>query len=175
MFMPFFKTFIQIMLLRKGPQDVAYSRVMLGVLLIFVLALQFTAMLLPAATKNTAIQINVVVYVILSIGIGMGGVYLLLRWFAHPERLIQTLTAMIGVSVCFVVLRLLAASFLLVLGSKPVLSISLAWLLIAWELLIDAHILRHALSISLLAAGMVSYSFFLIDIMLAQHFGLLGN
>lgn len=175
MFMPFFKTFIQIMLLRKGPQDVAYSRVMLALLIFMEVVLVILVHPVVSALAKPVSINSLIAYVISSIGFEFGGVYLLLRYYHHQERLVQTMTALQGVGLCFALLWMVFASYLSTIGKDVTVVASLGLLINIWALVVNAHILRHALSISLLAGGLIAYGFYFFGVALENYFGLLGN
>ena len=83
------------------------------------------------------------------------GVIMLLGLRKMPERVPQTLSALAGTGI---ILGLLA--FLLLLQADPAVNqplLGLAYLgLVGWSLAVDAHIYRHALSINMSLAVLVS-------------------
>ncbi len=72
----------------------------------------------------------------------------LLTWRKHPERFAQTLSALAGVGVFFN-----AITWALLSGFDPAQgrpALALAWFSVfIWSLFVDAHIYRHALSVTL--------------------------
>ena len=151
--MPLLKTFINLCLLRAQPQD------------------------LPAAPALTAATL--VAYTLVGLGLslpvlGFGRAALwavldtlviavlthsALRMRHFPERLQQTLTALLG------------SGALIGLVAWPIIGtensvIQLALLL--WNLSIVAHILRHALSVPLGLGIIVSFGYFLVELTVAM-------
>lgn len=175
MFTSYLKLFLQIMLLRKGPQDVPYSTVLPGLLLIVVIALQFLVLLLPDSKVQEVAAGQIIGFILVNTAIGIGGVYLLLRVLRQAARAVQTLSAWLGVSIIFGVAHLLLHLLWLLMQplGEPIGLLSL--ILLGWSLVVDAHIFRQALSISWLAAGMLAFCFFMISLALQSTFGLLGS
>ena len=76
----------------------------------------------------------------------------LLYWRRHTTRFAQTLSALVGVGIVFK-----AITWALLTQSDPALNqpmLALAWFVVIWSLFVDAHIYRHALSVTL-STGML--------------------
>ena len=98
-------------------------------------------------------------------------VYFVLRALDRSERFVQTFCAIIGVGILF---NLLSWPVLAVLADETThetlkSSMSLAFLLIiSWEVLVKAHIFRHALEMKMFSALALSFSLFFISVALSQ-------
>lgn len=175
MFTSLFKLFLQIILLRKGPQDVPYSRNLLLILFVCVISLRILALFIPAEGIAVIPATDRLLFVLTSMLISIGGVYVLLRIFHYEARAVQTITAMLGVTLMFIAVGQVVIVLAVIVGGIPDLTTTLIMIILIWSLVIDAHILRQALSISLIIAGMLAYSFFLAELALMKYFGLMGS
>ena len=141
-----FELFLAICLLRKGPQDVPVSPVLLRLTL---LSYGISGVLIPLLDVDllTALALTV-----LDIALLTGLTYGVLTLGHYPSRFTQTLTALFGTGA---LLQLLALPLLFLLKQETVNASAPAWLvllwlgLFIWGIVIMAHILRHALSTSL--------------------------
>ncbi|MDX1459725.1 MAG: hypothetical protein R3348_01595 [Xanthomonadales bacterium] len=153
-----------ILRLRRGPQDLpaswTFAGIMLGIYLVFGV---YTGQALdsenPASTglAIAALQFTAV------------AVLLTLRKF--PERLPQTLSALAGVGI---ILGVLSFAFLVQADpnrQQPVLA--MAWFAVFfWSLVVDGHIYRHALSISmqqgiLVAVLLLAASYVMVELVIS--------
>jgi hypothetical protein len=175
MFTSLFKLFLQIILLRKGPQDLPYSRNLLLLLLFCVISLRLLALFIPAENIAIVPAADRMLFVLASMLVGIGGVYVLLRLFHYSARGVQTITAMLGVTLLFYAIGQILTIMFTVMGGGSGLNTPIVMVILIWSLVVDAHILRQALSISLLIAGMLAYSFFLAELALMNYFGLIGS
>ncbi|MFO1434001.1 MAG: hypothetical protein U1F76_28570 [Candidatus Competibacteraceae bacterium] len=141
-----FELFLAICLLRKGPQDVPASPVLLRLTLLSY-GISGVLMRLLDADLPTALTLTVLDSALLA-GLAYGA--LTLRHY--PSRLTQTLTALLGTGT---LLQLLALPLMLLLQQDVVAANAPVWLvllwlgLFIWSIVIMAYILRHALSTSL--------------------------
>jgi len=95
-------------------------------------------------------------------------IYLLLRLIGYAERAMQTITAIAG-SGLFISLVLLPALLTLNLAVDATQSFALLILIDnIWRIAVNAHIFRHALSISLLMAMILSVSYLLLGVLVAD-------
>ena len=138
-----FELFLDICLLRKGPQDVPASPVLLRLTL---LSYGISDVLIPLldVALPTALALTV-----LDISLLTGLTYGLLALRDSRPRFRQTLTALLGTGT---LLQLLALPLLFLLQQEAVDASAPAWLvllwlgLFIWSVVIMAHILRQALS-----------------------------
>lgn len=135
-----------ICLLRAGPQDLPVSRVLLGLMLSGYLLVS-TLVSLPGYPVATAMQIAVT-----DLGLLLAFAGSLLFITGNMARLNQTLTALAGSGVLLGLLALpLVQSLYQAQDAEQVsVAVLMFWLLLmGWSLLVVAHIIRHALSVTL--------------------------
>jgi hypothetical protein len=97
--------------------------------------------------------------------------YLVLQALNRRSRFLQTFSAILGVGVLFNLLSWPVFSILADVSVSESLktSMSLVFLmLISWEVLVKAHIFRHALEMKMFGALALSFSLFFISIALSQ-------
>ena len=137
--------FWDICLLRRGPQVLPYSLALLGLVLFLQTLL---GILFIAITK---FSLDNIIISILNTGFMVLLYTAVLLLFSHIDRLVQTLTAVAG---CDVLLGLIGLP-LIILGvwfGQDSEILAMFWLiLLLWNILVAAHILRHALVIPLIA------------------------
>lgn len=152
--------FWRISRLQKGPEDIPASTALFVLLLIL-------SLLLDLVSTNLGLPDVRVFEVLLIVIIANASILaltaMLLQVFGYLQRIMQTLIAMLGASVF---ITLFAMPVLLALQSRmdnPGGWGMLLLVLEVWHLMITAHILRSALSVSML-----------LGIMLATGYKLLG-
>ena len=108
---------------------------------------------------NTVVVYNIVL---------LSAVFLLLKIVGYAPRAVQTLSAIAG-SGLVISLVLLPALLMLDSGKEQSQAIAL-YILIdnVWRIVVNAHIFRHALSIGLLLAMVISLSYLLFGVMIAE-------
>ncbi len=132
-----------IMRLRNGPQVLPYSY---GLLLVF---MAIHMLIDIVFSGREALQWPNLLGSVVNTLFTAGFVYVLLQWARKMQRLVQTLLALLGVEI----LIGLIGAVMLLLYKIPALSalVSLMWLgLVVWNVMIAAHIFRHALDIRML-------------------------
>ena len=138
--------FLAICLLRKGPQDVPASPVLLCLTL---LSYGLSGVLIPLLDVDLSTSLMLTV---LDIALLTGLTYGALTLRDYRQRFMQTLTALLGTGT---LLQLLALPLLFLLEQEGAGSGGPGWswllwlVLFIWGIVIMAHILRHALSTSL--------------------------
>lgn len=158
------RLFWEICLLRKGPQDVPSAVVLFWLLFLigFVVDVFMAVNFVDFQPALFLVLANILVL--------FGMVISLLAMFRYKNRIIQTLTTLIGAGLVFSFLRM---PLLFVFKSYPdsagIFGIMEIFLLI-WNLLVVAHILRHALSTELFVAGMLSFGYFMVSYQLVDYF-----
>lgn len=151
--------------LKSNPQDLP-KEIYLLVLAIFagILVDSFSSSILIPKLSSLDILQAVVFYNLAS----LLAIYFLVRLVGFRERALQTVTAIAGSGV-FISLVLLPA--LLVVNASANAAISFAFLILAdnvWRIIVNAHIFRHALSIGLLMAMILSVSYLLFGVLIAD-------
>jgi hypothetical protein len=162
-----FAVFRDIVLLRRGPQDLPYAPGLLIALLLLSLMISLgVAGLAPSAPMPLG-------RALFSLGMMLLLPALALRMADRSARFVQTATALAGADVA---LTLLAIPILLGVGQVPedttqttALQVACIWLLLAqmvFHLVVRASILRHALEVPLRAGMLLSVAFFVIELVL---------
>lgn len=157
-----FELFFDICLLRRGPQDLPASPGLLRLAAIVYAVVALTLALVGSEIGRAAAQ------VLIDIVLTLAFVHGLLRWKGHAERVVQTLTAMFGVSAILTAMGLPLLFWLRrfvddqgMVGAGGDLPSFLWFLLFMWSLLVSGHILRNALEIRLgtavLMAGVYTF------------------
>ena len=159
------RTFWEICLLQKAPQDIPYSR---GLFLLVLLA----GFLVDNVNLNIALPEVAIASVIMVVSLHtlflLGSLSALLTLMGYRARIFQTLTALVGTGI---IISLLAFPVLLMVSrvaSEPGYFGLILLLLNIWSLLVTAHVLRHALSIGFLLAGLLAFGYFMISIKLVD-------
>ncbi|MCQ4167436.1 hypothetical protein [Tahibacter harae] len=176
--MPEFLSILRdIVLLRRGPQDLPYSPSALGTVAVATVAVSGIANSLLGEGMEVA-MVRTAVLVALSLGL----LYLLLLSQQRQARFNQTALASLLVSAVFslVLLPVLALSGPLPTPGTPPESVTgtqmLSMLLIIiaglWKFVIDAHILRHALEIRFMPALLIAFAMELaVTVLVSALFG----
>ena len=159
--MQLIKTFWDICRLKAGPQDLPTGHYLLvaAVFAGIIVDSFSTSVLIPSLSSLEIIQILVTYNIIL-----LAAVYLLLTVLGYAQRGMQTLTAMAGSGL---LISLVLLPSLLMLNSAQEEVKSFAFYILAdtvWRIAVNAHIFRHALSISLLMAMIVSMSYLIFSL-----------
>jgi hypothetical protein len=165
--MSVFQKLLALMLLKSGPQDLPYSS-KLTVLLAAVYIVSGIMVL------NTTLKPeDMVSGIVLGFAVQYVFTWSILKALNKIARFVQTFSAMLGVGIVF---NMLSWPVFSALTAAPVSAelqsyMSLAFLLIiSWEVLVKAHILRHALEMNMFGALVLSFSLFFISIVLSQLF-----
>jgi hypothetical protein len=149
---------MELCLLRAVPQALPASRWLLGFSLVTYLLLSLATTALSAGFV-VGLQVAMLDFVLLC-----GFVMALLYLVNKPRRILQTLSALAGAGSILAVPAILLT---LVSGSgigPDTQSLSVLWLLLLfWNLLVTAHILRHALSSSLALGIGLSLAYILVS------------
>lgn len=156
---------IALLFLKSAPQDLPFAKAF-AVRLSFLY--WFTGVLVLSTTLRPGLEVQSMG---LSLVILLGFVYIVLRAFNLEARFVQTVSAMAGVSLLF---NLVSWPLLYVVaantgGESTLALVSLFFLmLISWEILVKAHIFKHALELSMFKAMILSFSLFFITMTLSQ-------
>jgi len=156
---------LAMLFLKSVPQDLPHNK-----LLSVILALVYWAsgILVLSSTLNPSVLLG---SMSLSLAVMLIFVYGILRLFHLQVRFVQTFSAVIGVGLIF---NLASWPLLAVLvdnssSSSMVSTMSFAFLmLISWEILVKAHIFKHALEVGMLNALLLSFAIFFITMTLSQ-------
>ena len=136
--------------LRRGPQDAPHSPRLLAEIAALLVALELTL----AWLKGMSLR-DVFAGALLSLVVTLGALHLLLALRGLRNRFVQSAIALVGCSFLFTVITL---PFNLLIGDVPAnaqqmtptqLLIGFILLpIVVWQLLVNAHILRHSLDVS---------------------------
>jgi len=156
---------LALLFLKTAPQDLPYSlRYAVRLAVFYVLS----GLLVLQTTLNPE---DILAGLMLSLGIQFVFTYTVLRALNRSARMLQTFTAILGVGILF---NLLSWPILAALADEASAeavrsTMSLMFLLIiSWEVLVKAHIFKHALEMKMFSALALSLSLFFISIALSQ-------
>ncbi len=158
---------IALLILKAAPQDLTYSS---RITVQYVVAYILSGILVLQTTLNPD---DMLAGLFLSLVIQGVFTYVVLKALNHSARFMQTFGAIIGVGILF---NLLSWPVLSVLADEASVdslmsTMSLIYLLlISWEVLVKAHIFKHALEMKMYSALALSFSLFFISIALSQLF-----
>lgn len=158
--------FWEICLLRGTPRELPRSPVLLG--LVVALGLVIDNINLGFAVP-AASAVQVAGAVLVHTGLLAGSLTGLLALTGYAARVVQTLTALIGSGL---ILSLIAMPLIMLSGLSGQLALVLAVLLVIlniWSLLVTMHILRHALSINRILAGLLAAGYYLLSLMVIER------
>lgn len=172
----FLLTLRDIVLLRRGPQDLPFTPSLLG--MVFVADVALSALMESLLNLGEGALLRNVA----GTGLALGLIYLLLYAKQFQARFIQTGLAFLLVSVVFTALIVVLFTVLAPLplpGTKPelvtgaqMLSLLAFFALALWKLAVDAHVLRHALEIRYLLALPIALGLhFAVSVLVGALFG----
>ena len=159
------RIFLNICRLKAGPQDLpkGLSLLIIVILAGIILDSLTTPIFLPKLSVIDIIKVVVIYNIIL-----LTAIYLLFKLIGYTERVTQTITAVVGAGI-FISLVLLPALLMMNSIDEQMKSISLFILIDnVWRIVVNAHIFRHALSVSFLMAMILSVSYLLFGALVAD-------
>lgn len=143
--------------LRRGPQDLPYSPLLLLVACVVSLGLQLVI------ARVMGVEHDTLGAGMLSLAFNLGALLLLLNLRDKRSRFVQTALAMLC---CALLFTLLSLPIVLLIGSRPPTPEQLTPLqallgllslpLLIWKIMVDAHILRHSLDVPFLAGIVIA-------------------
>jgi len=156
---------LAIMLLRAGPQDLPYSR-SLFVISTFLYLASGVLVLTTAMSSGQAVA-NMVLDVVVLLAFS----YICLSLLKYKARFVQMVTALAGIGI---VCHLLAWPLFMQLqdmqeqeqGVK--IAALLMLLLISWQVLVFAHVFRHAMQMSMMRALALSFGYLFFSMAAAE-------
>ena len=159
------RIFWDICRLKTGPQNLPKGRYLLiAVVLAGIVVDSFsTAIFIPKLSITEIINVVTIYNISLLVA-----VYFLLRVIGYTERAIQTVTAIAGTGL-LISLVLLPGLLMMDSANEQVKSFAIFILIDnVWRIAVNAHILRHALSVSFLMAMILSVSYLLFGVLVAD-------
>lgn len=166
-----FRILFDIILRRRGPQDLPYSIPLLRGLLCAMVGLQLLVMF---ALRE---RIDAPERIVLSLLLTLALPWAVLRMRGMQARYVQTLSALVGTGILF---SLALAPLLWLVHDLPLPTpdtpatplqgvVSLFGLgLVAWKLAVDGHIWRHALGWPMVGGVLVAFGLFLLEVGIEQ-------
>jgi drug/metabolite transporter (DMT)-like permease len=149
-----------ILLLRRGPQDLPFSSSLLGALILLALAIGLAVSAQRVPVSVAAPQLGFEVLLLLALA------WVPLAVAKRRERFIQTATALVATAIAF---NLLAVPVVLGVGELPkdpralsAVQVLLGWLslvLLAWKLVVSGHVLRQALDVPMRIGVLIAAAF----------------
>ena len=156
---------LALMILKSAPQDLPYSpqfAVQMAIVYIFSGLVVLQSTLSPDDMLGG---------LLLGLFVQLVFTYLVLRALNRSARFVQTISAMLAVSILFNLLSwpvfIVVADAAATEGLKATMSLMFL-LIISWEVLVKAYIFRHALEMKMLSALALSFSLFFISVTLSQ-------
>lgn len=151
------KVFVDICLLRKGPQDLPASLFLLGVVVAahWGLGVVFSLFTLPPFHA----LLGGLIGTLLLLGVVQG----LLALHRKQPRLLQTATALAGAEVLLGLVALPFSAWVFWGESDRLVPSLISLLIIVWSVVVASHILRHALSVSQPAAVLFALGYTLLS------------
>lgn len=156
---------IALLILKATPQDLPYST---QLTLKLVAGYVISGIVVLQATLNPD---GLIQELLLGLLIQLVFTYAVLRALNHVERFLQTFCAILGVGLLFNLISWPILAMLSDAAASDTMksSLSLMFLMImSWEVLVKAHIYKHALEIKMFSALALSFSLFFISIALLQ-------
>jgi hypothetical protein len=163
--MPVLQKILALLILKSAPQDLPYSP-QLSVQLAVVYILSGIVVL-----QTTVAPDDILAGILLGLLVQVLFTYLVLRALNKRARFVQTISAMLGAGILFNLLSWPVFAFFSDDAPNENLqaTMSLVFLLvISWEVLVKAHIFKHALDMKMFGALALSFSLFFISVALSQ-------
>ncbi len=156
-----FRLFLDIALLKKGPQDVPYSPFLFVFLFVIVFVVEIVTSFIPGYDgKVIDFGVNIRFFIVANIVI-ISVIFLLFKYYGKADRFLQSLTAITGAELILVIIQLPAVFFVMNgAGGEPSIIVDFAALVLmvtlVWDLVIYMHIFHIALATPRINAAMLS-------------------
>ncbi|PCJ84408.1 MAG: hypothetical protein COA54_13690 [Thiotrichaceae bacterium] len=151
--------------LKAAPEDMPYSVQKTAQI---AMAYLFSGIIVLQTTLNPE---NILVGLLLGFFVQFGFLYIILKALNRNSRFMQSFFAILGVGLFFNIMSWPVFSIMADELSNDELKASMSLLflmLISWEVLVKAHIFRHALDMKMFSALALSFSLFFISVALSQ-------
>ena len=152
------RTFFDITLRRKGPEDLPASAFLLAVTVLLSIAVQVPLTWIIFGSGGPILPTLAI-----DLGLLVLCLWLLLRLTGFASRFGQTLTALLGTSALLNVVSLpftIWNSSLPAAQPKPLIPSAVILALVLWSFFVDAHILARALSTSIFVGLLITIGYF---------------
>jgi hypothetical protein len=156
----FLKVFVDIVLWRRGPQDLPASTLLFALVTAAYVAVSVVQLAMLHEAGNVWF-----VFVVLDPVLLVTGTWLLLRLYRHPERFVQTATAVLGTGALLGFVVYLPLQWLLsAVGAGPesTLAGTAALALVVVFALVTGRILQQAMESNLLTGVALALTYFLL-------------
>jgi hypothetical protein len=155
---PFFNLIRDICLLRRAPQDLPYSVANLFAVVVACVLLDLAVAVVRATPLADALA-----GAVLGLGFTLGTLNLVLSLRGLRNRFVQAATALLACALAF---TLLSLPLLLLTGEPPksaatatplqLLLSAIGLPLLVWQVIVEAHVLRHSLDVPFLTGIMIA-------------------
>ena len=159
--------FVRICLLRKGPQDLPTSEVLLVITLAAYTTSGILASFLRLAPGDALLA--GMLDTLLMCGLTIA----LLHIRQHRARINQTLTALAGSGALMTVLALPCITWVdrvIKAGGEPGVGLIAFWLLVVWSFAVMGHVIRHALSVPFFKGVIIAFGFYFVSFQVQNSF-----
>ncbi len=159
------RNLLSLLFLKSAPQDLPYSLALSLQLVVFYV---LSGLLVLQTTLQPDDMLG---GIILGLLVQLVFTYLVLAALNKSARFMQTLSALLGIGLLFNLLSWPVFSVLADATSQESIKATMSLLfllLISWEVLVKAHIFRHALEMRMFAALALSFSLFFTSVTLSQ-------
>jgi hypothetical protein len=153
--LPLIRTLFDIALLRKGPESVPRSGILLLMSLVLWVAAAFTFTSLIENADGGDVRRE-----LLNFALAMTCYYAVLVSTGHSERILQTLTALIG---CGALMALCFTAALVSIGqlAGPMIISMLAILYLIWSMSVEGHIIARAIDRAFYIGVLIAFAIFI--------------
>lgn len=153
--LPLIRTLFDITILRKGPESVPRSGVLLAMSLVLWVAAAFTFTSLIENADGGDVRRE-----LLNFGLAMACYYAVVVSTGHSGRMLQTLTALIG---CGALMALCFTAALVTIGqlAGPVFISMLAILYLIWSMSVEGHIIARAIDRVFYIGVLIAFAIFI--------------
>lgn len=151
--------------LKTGPQTLPASTTLLAIVVVLGIVIDsFSTSLLVSKQSAFEITLTVIIYNIIL----LSSLFVLLWLLGYKQRILQTLSAVAGTG--FYISLVLMPGLLVIHSMEKQLQSFILLILIdnIWRIAVNAHIFHHAFSVSRLMAMILSVSYMLLGILLAD-------
>jgi len=162
------RAFLDIALLRLGPEDLPASGFLLGAALVV-----YTVVQIPLTWIVFQVPQSVMITLLVDVVLLVGGLWVLLRLTGFPSRFGQTLTALLGTGALLSVLSLpfnIWSASVAGMAQRPAAPSAAILAIVLWSFVINGHILGRAISRSFAIGLLISIAYFFIHMTVLFEF-----
>ena len=165
-----FRLFIDVALLKKGPQDVPYSVFLFTLLFVVVFVSDIILLQIPGPEGRAYTFVDVLKALTITYCILLSMLYLVFYMQKKTNRYLQSITALTGFGLLvnilqFPIIFLIQLALINKISGMVIMISLLQMFLFGWILVVNYHIFRQAFSSSMLFAAGLSLSYFTLGLM----------